>query len=176
MTDKTEAMDSLIAQDADLIEICSSDLVQQLFAEADNFKVDREVGVRGMLYCAADCIEQLEREKAVVSDLWEQQKQIALDYLADCNKAADHIEAQAAEIERLRVETKAQFDRGYYDGCTRSVVQSDALREALEDLLHAVCGKTGFAEAVRQDSGRIYPWPALELAEEKALSALEQSK
>ena len=51
---------------------------------------------------AADRIEQLEREKAVVSDLWEQQKEIALDYLADCNKAADHIEAQAAEIERLR--------------------------------------------------------------------------
>ena len=102
MTDKTEAMDNLIAQDADLIEICSSDLVQQLFAEADNFKVDREVGVRGMLYCAADRIEQLEREKAVVSDLWEQQKEIALDYLTDCNKAAEHIEAQAAEIERLR--------------------------------------------------------------------------
>jgi hypothetical protein len=51
---------------------------------------------------AADRIEQLEREKAVVSDLWEQQKEIALDYLTDCNKAAEHIEAQAAEIERLR--------------------------------------------------------------------------
>ena len=55
-----------------------------------------------MLYRAADCIEQVEREKAVVSDLWEQQKEIALDYLTDCNKAADCIEAQAAEIERLR--------------------------------------------------------------------------
>jgi hypothetical protein len=49
---------------------------------------------------AADRIEQLEREKAVVSDLWEQQKQIALDYLADCNKAADHIEAQCRAIEQ----------------------------------------------------------------------------
>jgi hypothetical protein len=49
---------------------------------------------------AADAIEQLEREKAVVSDLWEQQKQIALDYLADCNKAADHIEAQCRAIEQ----------------------------------------------------------------------------
>ena len=76
---------------------------------------------------AADRIEQLEREKAVVSDLWEQQKQIALDYLTDCNKAAEHIEAQAAEIERLRVEAKAQFDRGYYDGCTRQLTQSDTL-------------------------------------------------
>ena len=44
---------------------------------------------------AADRIEQLAREKAVVSDLWEQQKEIALDYLADCN-------ALSAEIERLR--------------------------------------------------------------------------
>jgi hypothetical protein len=107
MTDRTEAMDNLIAQDADLIEICPNDLAQRLFIEADNFKVDREVGMRAMLYRAADCIEQLEREKAVVSDLWEQQKQIALDYLADCNKAADHIEAQAAEIERLRAALEA---------------------------------------------------------------------
>jgi hypothetical protein len=30
MTDKTEAMDNLIAQDADLIEICPDDLVQRL--------------------------------------------------------------------------------------------------------------------------------------------------
>jgi hypothetical protein len=154
----------------------TDDLVQRLFAEADNFKVDREVGVRGMLYRAADRIEQLEREKAVVSDLWEQQKEIALDYLTDCNKAAERIEAQAAEIERLRVEVKAQYDRGYYDGCANPIVRHDALREALVDLLHAVCGKTGFAETVRRDSGRIYPWPALDLAEAKAVAALEQSK
>lgn len=92
----------------------TDDLVQQLFAEADNFKVDREVGVRGMLYRAADRIEQLEREKAVVSDLWEQQKEIALDYLADCNKAADRIEAQAAEIERLKVELSVETEPSPY--------------------------------------------------------------
>lgn len=34
------------------------------------------------------------------------------------NKAADTIEAQAAEIERLRVECQAQYYRGYYDGRT----------------------------------------------------------
>ena len=60
---------------------------------------------------AADRIEQLEREKAVVSDLWEQQKEIALDYLTDCNKAADRIEAQAAEIERL----EALFTNSTYE-------------------------------------------------------------
>ena len=68
------------------------------------------------------------------------------------------------------------YDQGYYDGCANPIVRYDALREALVDLLHAVCGKTGFAETVRRDSGRIYPWPALDLAEAKALEALEQSK
>ena len=58
----------------------------------------------------------------------------------------------------------------------RQPTQSDALREALEDLLHAVCGENGFAQAVRWDSGRIYPWPALDLAEAKAIAALEQNK
>jgi hypothetical protein len=81
-----------------------------------------------------------------------------------------------AEIERLRAEAQAQYDRGYYEGCTHPIVRHDALRDALADLLHAVCGKTGFAEAVRRDSGRIYPWPALDLAEAKALEALEQNK
>jgi hypothetical protein len=94
----------------------------------------------------------------------------------DVMEAADRIEAQAAEIERLRAEAKAHYDRGYYDGGTYLLEQHEALREALVDLLHAVCGKTGFAEAVRRDSGRIYPWPALELAEAKALAALGQSK
>jgi hypothetical protein len=33
-----------------------------------------------------------------------------------CEQAAERIEAQAAEIERLREECQAQYDRGYYDG------------------------------------------------------------
>ena len=56
------------------------------------------------------------------------------------------------------------------------VNEAERLRDALADLLHAVCGEKGFAEAVRRDSGRIYPWPALELAEAKARAALDQSK
>ena len=42
-------------------------------------------------------------------------------------EAADCIEAQAAEIERLRVEVKAQYDRGYYDGRTRSALEARGL-------------------------------------------------
>lgn len=60
---------------------------------------------------AADRIEQLEREKAVVSDLWEQQKEIALDYLTDCNKAVERIEALIAENERL----EALFTNSTYE-------------------------------------------------------------
>ena len=33
-------------------------------------------------------------------------------------------EAQATEIERLRVEAKAQYDRGYYDGYTHPLERS----------------------------------------------------
>jgi len=40
-------------------------------------------------------------------------------------------EAQAAEIERLRLEAEAHYDRGYYDGSTHPIVRHDALRAAL---------------------------------------------
>ncbi len=49
---------------------------------------------------------------------------------------------------------------------------TDKLREALEKLHHAVCGETGFAAAVRQESGKAYPWPALDIADELARAAL----
>ncbi len=45
--------------------------------------------------------------------------------------------------------------------------------EALESMLRAVCGETGFAAAVRTDAGKAYPWPALDVAEQKARAALE---
>jgi hypothetical protein len=129
---------------------------------------------------AADRIEQLEREKAVVSDLWEQQKEIALDYLADCNKAAHLIEAQAAEIEHLRAEAKAHYDRGYYDGSTHPIVRHDALRQSQPDVLKiardAINGLLDIAPEENLDSeqaGRAYA--ALhEIG--TALAALGQSK
>lgn len=47
-----------------------------------------------------------------------------------------------------------------------------ALMEALAALLQAVCGETGFAACVRRDTGKAYPWPALDIAEAKAQAAL----
>ena len=51
-----------------------------------------------------------------------------------------------------------------------------ALKEALRALLQAICGPTGFAEAVRLNSGLAYPWPALENAELQSRSALAAIK
>lgn len=46
------------------------------------------------------------------------------------------------------------------------------IREALKALLHAVCGPTGFAAAVREDTRKAYPWPALDEAEKQARDAI----
>jgi hypothetical protein len=48
----------------------------------------------------------------------------------------------------------------------------DELVEALRGLHHAVCGETGFAACVRQDSGKAYPWPALDAADELTRAVL----
>lgn len=50
------------------------------------------------------------------------------------------------------------------------------LLEALEGMLYAVCHETGFAAAVRHDSGRAYPWAPLEIAEERARAAIAAAK
>jgi len=59
------------------------------------------------------------------------------------------------------------------DEIARLREEVDVLREALSALHHAVCGETGFAAAVRADSGLAYPWPVLDAADEQARKALE---
>ena len=51
-----------------------------------------------------------------------------------------------------------------------------ALVEAVQSLLRSVCGPTGFADAVRHDSGYAYPWPSLDAAEAQARAALAAMK
>ena len=54
-----------------------------------------------------------------------------------CRESTNYIEAQAAEIERLQVEAKAQFDRGYYDGQRdRQPTQSDVSFRELAAVLY----------------------------------------
>jgi hypothetical protein len=50
------------------------------------------------------------------------------------------------------------------------------LLEALTGLLDAACGLVGFAEAVRHNSGKAYPWPSLDTAEAIARTALQETK
>jgi len=52
-----------------------------------------------------------------------------------CSEAADRIEAQAAEIERLRAEAEAHYDRGYYDGSTHLLQQiQSAMADEIKQL------------------------------------------
>lgn len=51
--------------------------------------------------------------------------------------------------------------------------------EALKSLHHAVCGETGFASAVRNHSGKAYPWETLDIADAQTrtvLAELEKTK
>lgn len=79
----------------------------------------------------------------------------------------DLANAQAAEVERLRVEAQAQFDRGYYDGCANPIVRYDALRDALQHCADAI------ASWAKKPEGAD-PW--LLGALDNALEALEQNK
>ncbi len=51
--------------------------------------------------------------------------------------------------------------------------ERDALRDALKAMVGSVCGPTGFAEAVRHNTGLALPWESLDIAERKARAALE---
>jgi L-arabinose isomerase len=103
MTDKTEAMDNLIAQDADLIDVSSG------VTEAD-----REVLIR---------ISNSDDETA-------QRIRRGLIYTWEVGEIARHrqqaTEAQAAEIERLRKEINRTHDKAYWAGV------EDGKRAALE--------------------------------------------
>jgi len=90
MTDKTEAMDNLIAQDADLIEIRPDDLVRRLRSNRPLITLPHE--------------------------------------------AADRIEAQAAEIERLNksAECLAETRRLAVKDVAELEAENERLREALQ--------------------------------------------
>jgi len=60
------------------------DLVKRLREHAENMYVD-------FLNEAADAIELLQRELKCANELWEQQKELALEYLADIEKANERI-------------------------------------------------------------------------------------
>lgn len=87
-------------------------------------------------------------------------------YAVKCHKCR----AKSSEI--YAVETCNIHFTQVRDAWNRRADLADALAAALRDLRGAVCGETGFAQCVRDDSGTAYPWPALDAAEEAATAAL----
>lgn len=75
---------------------------------------------------------------------------------------ANSLRAQLADMTRQR-------DEALMAKVTR-------LTEALQQLLRAVCGPTGFAAAVRHNSGLYHPWPSLDAAEANARAALAENE
>jgi len=51
---------------------------------------------------AAEAIELLQRELKCENELWEQQKELALEYLADIEKANERIAELEAELEKVK--------------------------------------------------------------------------
>jgi hypothetical protein len=56
-------------------------------------------------------------------------------------------EAQAAEIERLRIEAQAQYDRGYYEGCTHPLqAENERLRAAMAEMFPLTDNRESYGE------------------------------
>ncbi|MGE8142305.1 hypothetical protein ACQKOE_10045 [Novosphingobium sp. NPDC080210] len=72
-------------------------------------------------------------------------------------QVADLIEKQAAELAKFKA-------------------LAETLAGALEQMHRAVCHETGFAEAVRADSGVAYPWEPLDVAADASIKALTSYK
>ena len=53
---------------------------------------------------------------------------------------------------------------------------AETMAGALEQMHRAVCHETGFAEAVRADSGLAYPWEPLDVAADASLKAMREYK
>jgi Lar family restriction alleviation protein len=134
MTDRTEAMDNLIAQDADLIDINNKDSAVLLpcpFCGGVQIEVfhhiDRGWGASWHVECVAEecgnstCHHDTE---ATAIAAWNKRQPTQSDALQAENEQLRHdlerqmtiANEQLNEAERLRVEVKAQYDRGYYDG------------------------------------------------------------
>lgn len=89
------------------------------------------------------------------------------------NEDTNVIKPADSLAERLR--SLARSMRGELPDFTLAELMMAAEQsEALYALHHAVCGETGFANAVRVDSGLAYPWPALDEADMKARISMEE--
>jgi hypothetical protein len=119
MTDKTEAMDNLIAQDADLIEICPDDLVQRLYTVLNNPTICREAADR--IEAQAAEIERLKNKLSVDTE--------PSPYCPICGSCGDEgccgskrCMYPAAEWQPIEMASKSEMILGHADGMVRLVM------------------------------------------------------
>lgn len=115
MTDRTEAMDNLIAQDADLIEICPDDLVQRLRDLAEEW-FEMCDDIHEPLYEAADRIEALisDNSKLAAGSCDVEGGKVGDEYGHFYCTLQNKVEAQAAEIERLKNKLSVETEPSPY--------------------------------------------------------------
>jgi len=128
---------------------------------AEHEAVQASVGIGGWLSAALDDPKVCDAMKTDINSWFS----AGFLYLDEVRKLMQtEREALEAENERLR---------------SAMVVMDNTVRElteALREMFEAVCGETGFAQAVRAESGIAYPWPALDLAEAMARAALGEKQ
>ena len=90
--------------------------------------------------------------------------------------ALEQVSDLGTKLGRLDVELDAA--KADLQAANRELAKFKALAEtlagALDQMHRAVCHETGFAEAVRADSGLAYPWEPLDVAADASLKALRQ--
>ena len=98
-------------------------------------------------------------------------------FIAVCGRHAEFTfsgwSATLDEKELAVVENRLPSEQHYREYVARE--NAVEIQAALKALLQAVCGETGFANAVRTATGTAYPWEPLDIAEARALAILTKT-
>ena len=112
-----------------------SDLVKRLRTEWYDGEIDCE---------AADVIELLQRELKCANELWEQQKELALEYLADIEKANERIAEREEEIDRID-----EWAKGFIEKADARIVELEAALKPFADASDLHLGSDDMSIAFR---------------------------
>jgi len=93
---------------------------------------------------AADAIELLQRELKCANELWEQQKELALEYLADIEKANERIAEREEEIDRID-----EWAKGFIEKADARIVELEAALKPFADASDLHLGSDDMSIAFR---------------------------
>ena len=124
---------------------------------------DREAGTPGLWFVAGVRVKMDEQQWIAISRYDEASKRDENICCAGYDPKTGLGSTDARRISRVPL-LEAEI--------IRLTARVERLEGALNGMLQSVCGPTGFAEAVRHNSGHAYPWHSLDDAEAKARAAL----